>query len=213
VKKTIRVLQVVGWVLAIVGTAAALKTWLDLRHEQQLHAHQAIPLALNVTSGWKDVRFTPGRAGNWKILLTTVNNFSRPDTVEGAPYGGAMEVELVDPRQAVRWRRVVDGPSSGHTKPSNMTWTELASLDLEEGREWTLRARVLRADQAFDRTGSEIRAYPPQVHDMGWYAFGETVKTVLWGAAGMAGFAMVATARVLRRRVQRRPAPNTFSSS
>jgi hypothetical protein len=199
--QTIRLLQLAGWVAAVVGAALVLKTWTDLRTEQRVHAFQRLPLTLNAPTGWKQVRLTAERAGEWKISLATVNAFSRPDTVEGSPFTGTLEVELLDAQNAVHWRRVMDGPSAGHNKPSNMTWTELAAIDLGQGREWTLRARVVRPDPAFDRTVSEIRAYPPQVHDMGWYSFGEAVKMFLWGLLGAAGLSMVAIARVRRRRV------------
>jgi hypothetical protein len=230
VRQAIRLLRIVGWVLALGGSAAALKTWLDLRDEQRLHAYQTIPLDLATLSEWQEIRVTPSRPGRWRISLTTVNAFSRPNSVESTPYNGALEVQVLDPRRTVHWTKVLDGPSSGHSKPANMAWTELAAIHLGAGGDWTLRARVLRRDAAFDRTFSEVRAYPPQVHDMGWYPFEQTVKIVLWGLLCVMGVAMVTTARVLRRRRADirepagrarvephvrsvRPAPNTFSSS
>jgi hypothetical protein len=200
VRQAIRLLQIVGWVLALVGSAAAVKTWLDLRHEQRLHALQKIPLDLTAVSDWKEIRITPRRPGRWRMSLTTVNAFSRPDSVDSTPYNGALEVEVIDPRKRVHWSKVLDGPSSSHPKPANMAWTELAAVNLGEGGDWTLRARVIRGDSTFDRTVSEIRVYPPQVYDMSWYPFGEAVKIFLWAVLCVVGLAMVAIARVLRRR-------------
>ena len=199
-RQAIRLLQIVGWVVALVGSAAAVKTWLDLRHEQRLHAFQKIPLDLTAVSDWKEIGVTPHRPGRWRISLTTVNAFSRPDSVDSTPYNGALEVQVIDPHKRVHWSKVLDGPSSSHTRPANMAWTELGAIHLSDGANWTLRAQVLRADATFNRTVSEIRVDPPQVHDMSWYPFGETVKIFLWGLLCVLGLAMVATARVLRRR-------------
>ncbi|HJR60676.1 MAG TPA: hypothetical protein VJ813_14795 [Vicinamibacterales bacterium] len=199
-KRYSKLMRIIGWGLVLACGSLALTTWLHLREERRLHAYRAIELDLTEESGWKDVRLHPGRSGQWRISLTTVNAFSSAEGEPPLPYRGAIEILLIDARDAVRLRKTLDGPSSGHVRPANMQWTDLVHVDLNEGEELTLRARVARADRAFNRTVSAIRAYPPQVHDMGWYSFGETVKIVLFTVGSFIGLTMVAVAGMARRR-------------
>jgi hypothetical protein len=205
-KRFAKLLQIFGWGLVFACGTLALTTWLHLRHEGRLHAYKTIELDLTKTSEWIGVRLDPGRSGQWRISLTTVNAFSRPEGEPQGPYAGAIEIVLIDAQEVIRFRKSLDGPSGGHVRPDNMHWTELARIDLNEGDKWTLRARVVRADSSFNRTVSAIRAYPPQVHDMGWYSFGQTVKIVLFSVGFFVGLAMATVPGIARRRAAQRTA-------
>jgi hypothetical protein len=189
-KRTGQTLLIIGILLMICSLAWGLVVYFNLSSEQRKQAPQGvIELDLTQLSDWKTATFNQYRQGEHTLYLTTVNSFSRPyapngtSYIEIVSYVGSIEVILQDPSGEIYFQKHLRAGCTHHIRPENMQWTALGKISLSTVRrgDWKIRARVLEADPRFVGTHSEIRLYPPQIYDIGWYAFGEWLEILGMG--------------------------------
>lgn len=91
--------------------------------------------------------FRVWREGEYGLAISSVNHTPPFDV----PFRGIVEVRLSDAEGRDVLKRIVDGGSTQHVRPDNMSWTPLDSIRLVRNlaSPMTLTARVLRPDPQF----------------------------------------------------------------
>ncbi len=166
---------VVGAVLFLIAIIIAIALFINIIYLQDRSAQRGvIALDLAHPSDWQYSTFRFKQDGRYALYLTTVNVFQKPDMAGAAPsslpYSGSLEVMVVNPYGQIFLHRVVAAGSTDHVKPANMAWTKLK--DLEIGRpfkgEWKTYARVLKADEQFAGSRSDVRIVAYDAEAASW---------------------------------------------
>lgn len=205
----------------VVGIVGAGLTYRDMATENLLHAKTGIiTLKLSDTSDWKSEKFSLYQPGKYLLVLTTVNNFSKPyltDTLEqlSPRYTGNLDVEVVQPSGALLLSKQFTRNSLSLNVPYNMSWTVLDTLQIDEPFDgtWSIKGRVATADTSFARTTSQLFLFPPQKYDIGWYLYGKTFQLVGFALMILVGFITLFISGRFRKRLLQKSNGNPANSS
>ena len=197
--------------MTVGGMIGAGTTFMNMRLQRHLHDRvDGLKFKLSEQSDWRTETFSVYDTGYYTLYLSTVNAFSKPsdsDTMKQFQtlYHGIFVARIADQSDNTVWSRRIDEYSISLALPPNMAWTFLDSVSISNplGGSWKLQTRVVQADENFSKTFSELILMPPQLLDIGWYIYGQSIKLLGMGMLILVGFCMMVLGGYLQKRASR----------
>jgi hypothetical protein len=142
------------WLLLMLISVGATALYVQgLRRDLRV-GEPAIDLDLTKRSELLSTTFRVRRSAAHTVYLTSVNH----TPPYGIPFEGILHVRVLNPVGGPVFDQRYQPGSSGHKRPDNMEWTQLARLQLPATgrRTWRLEARVVQPDARFAGVASRV---------------------------------------------------------
>lgn len=166
-RRTATIVLFAAWAALGLAGAAGLAV-LGYIVVRDAHVEPAVDFTLGKQSDWEAKPFRVWGAAQYTLYLMTAN---KKREAIGAPFRGAIEVQVIDTRGHTHLHEVFGRGGLGHNKREGVEWTALRELTLvgRPLRAWKIQARVIEADPNFKEAYSEVRLrrHPPPAEQRG----------------------------------------------